>query len=326
MKIYDFTNAKDSDMEYGGNAGLKKGIMIDDEKWFLKFPKNTVGFDKVDISYTTSPLSEYLGSQIFNAIGIETHDTKLGIHGKKVVVACKDFLQDNERLIDYTMIKNAFVEGLEEKLTSSSGSHSDLAGIKIVMDNNPTFIAMPELKDRFWDMFVVDAFIGNNDRNNGNWGIIKNSASGERRIAPVYDNGNSFNNKASDEQLMSLLNDKSRFKQSVYESRICVFTENDKLINPLKYIAQGEDQECNAAVLRVVPKIDMDKIRDIINEIPEEFNGIRVMSNVQKEFYFKSLEYRYENILEPFYNQELCFGHKQNCIKPTITKDIKFER
>lgn len=28
-----------------------------------------------------------------------------------------------------------------------------------------------ELLDRFWDMFVVDAFIGNWDRHNGNWGF-----------------------------------------------------------------------------------------------------------------------------------------------------------
>ena len=29
-----------------------------------------------------------------------------------------------------------------------------------------------ELEAYFWDMFVVDAFIGNWDRHNGNWGFL----------------------------------------------------------------------------------------------------------------------------------------------------------
>lgn len=324
MKIYDFNELKTSNIRYGGNAGFKKGVVIDNEKWFLKFPKNTRGFDKVEISYTTSPLSEYIGSNIYENIGIDVHETKLGIYGSKLVVACKDFNGDNEYLDEYTSIKNDYVEGLEEKLSSTSGI--DIDEIMLVMDNNPVFIQTPELKERFWDMFVVDAFIGNNDRNNGNWGLIVNKSTGEQRIAPVYDNGNAFNNKASDEQLTKILNDKHKFKQSVYDSRTCVFSKNDKKINPLKYIEQGENPDCNAAVLRVVPRIEMEQIKNIIYDIPNEFEGIRIISDIQKEFYFKSLEYRYENILEPFYNQELCFGHKQNRTKTNITRNINFER
>ena len=35
--------------------------------------------DVEGISYSTTPLSEYLGSHIYESIGLETHDTKLGI-------------------------------------------------------------------------------------------------------------------------------------------------------------------------------------------------------------------------------------------------------
>ena len=30
------------------------------------------------------------------------------------------------------------------------------------------------IKERFYDMFVIDAFINNNDRHNGNWAILSN--------------------------------------------------------------------------------------------------------------------------------------------------------
>ena len=43
------------------------------------------------ISYFTTPISEYIGSYIYESIGLNTHKTKLSIANGKGVVACKDF-------------------------------------------------------------------------------------------------------------------------------------------------------------------------------------------------------------------------------------------
>ena len=61
IEMFDFTNCELSsrNLEYGGRAGEKKGIIYNNDFWFLKFPKNTLGMDKVKgLSYVTSPLSE----------------------------------------------------------------------------------------------------------------------------------------------------------------------------------------------------------------------------------------------------------------------------
>ena len=63
------------------------------------------------------------------------------------------------------------------------------------------------------------------------------------------------------------------------------------------------NEECNKAILRIIPKINMDKILNIFDEIPEEYNGLPVLSNIQKLFYLKALEYKYENVLLPVYNK-----------------------
>lgn len=55
--LIDFTNLKCNDLLYGGNAGLKKGIVWNDKNWLIKFPQETSSFDNVNISFTTSPLS-----------------------------------------------------------------------------------------------------------------------------------------------------------------------------------------------------------------------------------------------------------------------------
>ncbi len=325
MKIYEFDQLELSGRRYGGNAGAKTGVIFDDEFWFIKFPKNIRNLNNVQISYTTSPISEYIGSQVYKSIGIPVHETVIGEYKGKIVVACRDFCQKvGERLDEYESIKNDYVEGLEDKISSlsSSGNGSDIEEIKIVMESNELFKQVPELKDRFWDMFVIDALIGNNDRNNGNWGVIVDE-DGATKVAPVFDNGNSFSNKLSEQQMERLLNDEQLFIESAYTNRVCHFEKDGKKINPLKYIESRKDQDCNAALLRIVPNIDIAKISEIVNDIPEEYNGKKIIGRSQKKFYNACMSYRYEKVLKPTYQKELYFG---NIKTAEMSRTKEFER
>ena len=307
IKIYDFNSMMPSGISYGGHGGSKRGIILNNERWFLKYPKSTRSMDVEGISYSTTPLSEYLGSHIYASIGLETHETRLGIANDKVVVACKDFLGSSEVIIDYNAIKNEYDENIEkaiETLSSSSlDSNNDIDEISLVMDNNLYFKSLPKLKERFWDMFVIDAFISNNDRNEGNWGLVLDKETKGLRIAPVFDNGASFYNKSSDERLESIYIDEFKFRQSVYESSISIYKKNGKKINPLKYIESMNNKDCNEAVKRIVSNISLSKIENIFNEIPSEYNGMLVISDMQRKFYLESLRYKYNNVLLPVYNK-----------------------
>lgn len=308
IKIEDFDLLMPSGISYGGHGGSKKGIIIDNERWFLKYPKSTKSMDAEGLSYSTTPLSEYLGSHIYESIGLETHKTKLGFANGKIVVACKDFLDSNEIIVDYNMIKNEYDEGVEraiECLSSSSNIDSgyELDEVMLIMEQNPYFKSIPELKERFWDMFVIDAFINNNDRNEGNWGLILNKDTNKLRLSPVFDNGASFYNKSNDSKLISIYDDEFKFKQSVYDSSISVYKQNGKPINPLKYIESMKNENCNKAILRIVSKINMNKISNIFDDIPEKYNETIILSKIQKLYYLKTLEYRFDNILIPIYNR-----------------------
>lgn len=81
---------------YGGRAGDKDGITINGEYYIVKYPKSTKSMNVKDMSYTTAPLSEYLGSKIYEVLGIDIHETMLGIRNGKLVVACKDFCKKKE--------------------------------------------------------------------------------------------------------------------------------------------------------------------------------------------------------------------------------------
>jgi len=307
-KVMNFDETISSGLSYGGHGGSKKGILLENEAWFLKYPKSTKSMEITNMSYSTTPLSEYLGSHIYELLNIEVHKTKLGVSNGKLVVACKDFLSEEEALLDYNSIKNEYDENVEQAIinlssNSSFSSDNNLEELYVIMEKNPYFQKIKELTKRFWDMYVVDAWISNNDRNEGNWGLILNKRTKEIRIAPVYDNGASFYNKSSNQKIENILLDEVKFYQVAYESSISIFQEEGKKINPLKYMESRKNGDCNAAILRIVPKIDLKKIKELIDELPEEFLGVPIISRVQKEFYYKILEYRYEKVLKPIYEK-----------------------
>ena len=142
-KIIDFTNCNLSsrNLEYAGRAGEKRGIIYNNELWFLKFPKNTIGMNRVTgLSYVTSPLSEYIGSHIYEILGYDVHKTILGIcnDGKrnKVVCACKDFINDdkNELLIPYTALRNDTNPLIMDRNDDSFASASKVTLVNLITE------------------------------------------------------------------------------------------------------------------------------------------------------------------------------------------------
>lgn len=260
------------------------------------------------ISYTTSPLSEFLGSHIYELLGIDTHETFLGYKNGKIVVACKDFLKSTEEIIDFNAIKNSYDENIEKYLENRVSSSKferfdDIEDLNFILNNNIYFELIPTLKERFWDMFIIDAFLSNNDRNEANWGVILDKESAKLRLAPVFDNGASFYSKTGDEKIKDILDNADKFKQMAYESCTSCFILNDKIINPLKYIETMNNKDCNAALIRIFPKIDMEKIKELFLSVPLEYQGEVVFSKLQKELYYKMLLYKYENVFKKVYEK-----------------------
>ena len=308
IKIENYENCTPSGITYGGYSGSKKGIIINNKRWFLKYPKSTKSMDVTGISYTTSPISEYIGTQIYKLLGFEAHETTLGFANNKIVVACKDFLKENEIILDYNSIKNDYNETVEKKLeelsSSSNNKHgTDIDETSIIMNNNEYFKKIPTLKEHFWNMFIVDALINNNDRNDNNWGLILNQKTMNLRIAPVYDNGASFYSKTNNEKITNILNDRFKTKQVIYDNCISNFTKNGKTINSLKYIENMNNIDCNKALLKIFPKINLNKIKEIFDNIPEYHNTLQVLSKEQKKLYYNSIVYKYENVFKPIYEK-----------------------
>lgn len=309
MKVVDFNHVEESGLFYGGQSGLKLGIIYNNENWLLKFSKNIRDFKRVDLSYMTSALSEYIGSHVFECLDIPVHETLLGIRDGKLVVACKDFTNDTSQLIEYREIKNYYNQELEEELDqmiSNTEDHgSNLKAILIHAEYNPIFKKVNDLESHFWEQSVIDILINNNDRNSGNWGILFDKNKKMYQVSPVFDNGGSFYNKKSGKSFTKylsnpdLLNTVSTSLQTAYK------IDGHNL--SIKKFVEIDNEKMKDAFFKIVPLINQrfQDIKDMIQEIPESYQGIHIIDQPTKDFYIKSMEIRYQEILIPRF-LEIC--------------------
>ena len=303
IDLVNFTNCiiSSRNLEYGGRAGEKKGIIFDNSFWFLKFPKTTSGMRDVNITYTTSPLSEFIGCQIFRILGYDVQDTLLGIcfdgTYNKVVCACKDFIlnEKEEKLIPYTSLRNDADPAVMGNNSSRNQSASNIKEIIYQLENNTALKSIPGCKERFWDVAVIDMLINNNDRNEDNWGVIKNKTRNEYRLAPIYDCGNCFYGKASEDIILKIVCDEERLVGSAINGITAYDGPNDiRLSN--NDLLKLDNKDLKKALKRVVEKVikKQYEIIDFISSIPEEFEGINIISKVRKEYYIETFRIRLE--------------------------------
>ena len=268
----------------------KKGIIYNNEYWFLKFPKNTIGMRKVDsLSYVTSPISEYLGSNIYKILGYEVHDTQLGIcfDGKryKVVCACKDFIKDdkNELLIPYTALRNDTNPLIMERRDTNIHSASNINEIIFQLKYNAVLSKIKAVEERFWDVVLIDMLINNNDRNEDNWGVIKYKKEDAYCLAPIYDCGNCFYGKTSEERIVEILKDESKLYSSAINGITAYEDDDEKRINAVKILDYIKINRPDT-ILRVYDKMlsTFIKIENFIYQIPNIFVGVIIISNDRK--------------------------------------------
>ncbi|SFO38930.1 HipA-like C-terminal domain-containing protein [Eubacterium pyruvativorans] len=286
MGVIDFTDLKKRKKTYAGANGNKISVIYEGEQYMLKFPPQA----KLNkgMSYSNSCFSEYLGCQIYESIGIPVQKTLMGIYtvkGKqKIVVACGDFTEPGVSLQDFASLKNRMID------SERQGYGTELIDILQTIDEQ-TLVDRDSLLERFWDMFIVDAFIGNWDRHNGNWGFLYDDRTDEMTLAPVYDCGSCLYPQADEKIMEAVLSDSVERNHRIYNIPLSAIMQEGRKIKYFDYISSLQNEECNRALKRIVPRIDMEKIKEIIDHTP-------FISDLQKKFYLTMLTERKTHILD----------------------------
>lgn len=276
LEIADLRDCPPSGLFYGGRAGRKEGILVDGEPWIAKYPRAA-----------SSPVGEYLGAHVYSLLGIPAHETMLGYRGGRVVCACRDFTFPTGRLFEFRDIKNALSDD-EEGFVSppSDGDSVFLGDVLAAIGASDPLRSVPGVLERFWDMFVVDAFVGNPDRNNASWGLLMGPA-GRYSLAPVYGLGSCLSGKGD------------ALAASVSCYRVDDGTPRGAAVRPFEYMAASPDPDLRAAVERFARAIDMGAVERLIDSVPEEAYGRVLMAPTAREAHKALLRARLERGVLP---------------------------
>lgn len=280
--MIDFSKYKLSNIRYGGSE-RKLGIIIDDNNYMLKFQKNSPFGKRVN------HICEYIGTRIFSYLGFDTQLVFLGLYNNEQVVACKDFITENVLFVPFNDVGESTIEDNKELYQYTYEE------IITMLNKNKKLTNVKETISIFWEMYIVDALIGNFDRHGGNWGFLKEN--NKYRLAPIFDNGSSLFPQMIDEDKMKfIMEDEEETLKRVYEFPTSQIKLNNKkssyydVINSLAY------KECNDALIKIYKKINMIDIYKIIDEV--EF-----LSKIHKEFLKYILNKRYEIIIKASYDK-----------------------
>lgn len=284
--LIDFTNCPIFFKGYGGCNGKKLSVLYEDELWMLKFqgkPKHNKG-----LNYNNSAVCEHLGSSIFTELGIKAQKTKLGVYKvgseEKIVVACKDFEIEGKKLYDFGMLKNQVLS------SQGSGYGTELENILESIKDQKLFDPK-KLEEHFWNIFIVDAFIGNWHRHNGNWGYMHCEKTNRVELAPIYDCGSSLYPEADIVLKKTILEDENEKNLRVFLRPMSAIRNKGEKINYFDFISSLENKNCNLALKRITKRINLDKINELVD-------SIECIEDIEKDFYKYILKERKEKILD----------------------------
>ena len=287
--VVDFDKSEPDPLHDYSGSDRKEPRLIDGIPFMVKYSDKRAKTGRLDTSFVNNTLSEYIGSHLVASAGLPSHETYLGYFNGELVVGCRNYLWGRE-------VSHEFAYYMKKKYDSSEiGRLPKYEQIYDVIETDPELKKIrDEAVRRYWETFIVDAWIANFDRHKGNWSYIYNPDEKISYPAPVYDCGSTLYPALSEKGMSLVLGSEYEIRK-----RIRVFPNAALLVNGMKVgyyemISSGIDRNCTDALMSIVPRIDMEKAREIIDNTP-------LISDTRKQFYYTMLKRRKEMILDRAY-------------------------
>lgn len=286
MDLVDFAGYMRGSIHYGGSE-RKESILIPNgdgtfSDYMLKFRKKT------PFGARNNHVSEYLGSHVFDLLGYDVQKTFLGTFEGEDVVACKSFVGLGEQFVPFNDVGESTLDQDKERY------QYEYADIMQMLRDNSRLTDVSGTIALFWEMYVVDALVGNFDRHGLNWGFIKKD--GGYSLAPIFDNGSClFPALVDEDDMVRIVGSEEETAKRVFGFPTSQIRLHGRKSSYFDVISSLEFDECNCALRAVMERADIDAICDLVDCVP----GI---SEVQRWFYRHMLEARFCGILEASYS------------------------
>ena len=162
-------------------------------------------------------------------------------------------------------------------IRDSGGTGTELEDILDTIEKQQ-YVNPVEVLQHFWNVFVVDALLGNFDRHNGNWGFLYHDDTQTATLAPIYDCGSCLLPQADAQVMRAVLSNQDELNARIYRFPTSAIKQNDQKINYYDFLMTAGNKDCNAAVMRMMPRFHLDEMQAFIREVP-------FLDELQRQFY-----------------------------------------
>lgn len=282
MTIVDFSEYPQTADMFSG-AEKKICVLVGGQRYLLKFQK----IDQFKPRY--NHVSEHIGSSVFTMVGLDAQRTSLGKYNGNEVVACKIFTDEETEFVPFIEVGESSLEYDEEH---RSYSYDDIMAL---LKKNKKLTSVEPTIETFWNMFIIDGLLGNFDRHGGNWGFLKKDD--KYTLAPIFDNGSCLFPKMVDEnEMKEIISSEEKTNERVYGFPTSQIKLDGKKSSYFDVISSLRYEECNKALCRMYPRIDLESIYELVDSVEQ-------ISQTHKEFYKHMIGARFEKIISYSYEK-----------------------
>lgn len=253
--------------------GASEGSGRSEKIWLVDPVSGDIGLFKFTKSdYTTEHLSEKIASEIAKLIDINCMNVDIGNYDSRLGSLSYRINNNNENLIEGIQLINKYYPNYNPE-TLYDSEKEEYYSLDMILHSLDEY----DFKLDFLKILVFDFLIGNTDRHQNNWAILKYGHS--IRLCPLYDNGSSLCCYIKEENIDSYLgNDKVRF-MSLVDSK----STSRIRINKIK-----KKEPKHTAVLRFLKDNYYENIIDFINIIVTRVNTQNIDSILESFDYILS--------------------------------------
>lgn len=285
-----------------------KKVLIEPETnitYFLKFPLIRPNRD-----YTPENWSEVIAYEVGAMLGFNVLRYDIAEYNGKVGCISKSMTEhDKEDLIEGHSILT------RHDSTYNPEEKSDYA--RYTFDfvlRSLKFFDAEFFIDDFVKMLVFDAIIGNSDRHQSNWGIIRyqeeigwHTFDTKMKAAPIYDSGCCLGREFGEEQIKQFLSEQGKFdkyiRKGTSELRVSETEKkptHESLLTHIKTTYKEYGTLIDNEIKRVLALYDKDKLLNLIfgidDALPERYREQYGLTDVRKEFVVRVLDRRINNL------------------------------
>lgn len=294
-----------------------------EKRWYRDPGSNKLHLFKVPVSHTSSNWkipneftgemwSEKIASEIGKKLKLNIHDVEVGVLdiSEEIITL---FGVDPSKVTDgklYGALCSSFLsEGLESLIEGAdmimdfdtTYDRDNLKGEVEIYSYDLLYRVFTEYKciTELFNMIIFDTLIGNTDRHQDNFGVIRDEVTGILRFSPLYDNSSSLGRELPENRMNLMLRDSQMFNSYLFGKKSSSLIKWGSINNYEKL----SSFELLKRIVGYTPEIK--KSFDILNSLSDEdidriVSNIPdvVMSEMKKTFVSKVLKTRRDYILK----------------------------